>query len=340
VKAGDGNFESPMKFWITKNRKPLVPIGQIETADMLGRAEDVYRKIASIVPAECDRIEHLDEDNNKRIIFNRSPNWISLYYLKHERAPKLKEGYWIRDENGAFRAEIFQGTGPDRKSIWESVENHPEQSKSFENILNWGLSVIPEEAAKFLAQHNIEIEKRKKCPVELTRGLRKLDFQDLRDLLELIVPPSLAQDTAFWSKLAEDFYNPESYRDDTIKTYRMEEFFDFAMRALVRRRSAAWTDWKDTETWDSMVEGMLESYSLPAPTGLFATSDDIAKRIQKLAGFLRESQYRIAEVDRESDDYLIFLVRAEEEQGLNRALARLKKIKLMPEQYKLKPVTD
>jgi hypothetical protein len=301
---------------------------------MLKKAEETYRHILSAVPAGSSRIERLDQDRNKRILLNRSPDWMSLYYLLHSRAPQLNEGYWLRDDKGVFRADLYQGRGPDGESRWESIDDHPEFHESFRKILDWAISVVPEEIAKHAADQNEKDKQRKKSLDKLTAILKTVNFRDMKALVELIVPSAVTQDAAFWSQWAESFSNPESFLDGGDNTYKLSRGFSFTMERLVEQRCAVWVDWKDIETLDFQTQQLLETYSVPAPESLFSVAaDDVPTRIQRVADFLRPSPYRLAQIDTGGDDYLFVLTKAGGAAGIDRTFKRLKELKLIPKEF-------
>ena len=325
---------------------------KIGNPEILQKAEEVYNKIMNMLPDGIHIPTLLDQEKNNSVSFTpylsfeyrlhkRSPMFHTYY--SHQRTPEINESYSIRNENGIIETTVYQGLDAEgKKAIRESIDKHPELHDNFEKILDWAVSIIPQGIENFLEdmknqeQKEKEKERLKKSLTKLNKTLKSLNFEDVKELLLLMIPESLVQDDKFWSEIRELFANPETYLDEDEDTYKTGAFLCAAIYLLVDKNCAVWVDWKDLETFDFQIKNLLQVYSIHIPENLLHDEDaEVHVRAQTIANYLLDSLYRLVQIYTGGDEYIFFLKKLGSDSALEQAWVKVKELKLMPKRFKL-----
>lgn len=297
---------------------------------------NIFRQIFSLIPIDCQSFERISADGDKSFKFNRSPEWISLYYLKKERSPKLKEGYWIRNDKGEFKAEIFQGW-KDNKTHWDSVDALPEFHDSFQSILNWALSEAPLQAEIFQSAKLETDKKLQKSLNLLEKKLKKIEFNDIKSLLDIVVSMSADDNSKLISEFKTLFSTPSSFLNPELNEYQLDHFFKAVFEMLSAKDYAVWVDWKDSESWDEKTKSLISKTSISIGENIWdAGNSTIEAKANRLREIIKKQGFDLVEITTGSDDYLFLVLNVNQTKQFESNWIQLQEKKLIPKKWKLK----
>ncbi|WP_447894107.1 DUF6630 family protein [Vreelandella sp. GE22] len=297
---------------------------------MLKEIETKYLEILKLLPKNQGQLYKLDSNGNKRLLIDMSAGWISLYYMKHHRSEKLREGYLIhKDTHDFFHVDLFQGWG-EHGTKWESIVQHPDFHDNFWNIFNWAVSIIPEEARNIASEQKKAIRNRQRRQNRFIAKISSFDFSNYQQLIKLVTPYSLNYQKSFWEVFTEGFHQSNSFWNEEDDKYSKDLFFYFVMENLMKRGCAVWVDWKDIESCKHQISQLLTTHSISLSDNTFDVHNDIAEQKFALKKALQYLSHQLIEVDTNGDEFLFFLIRKEEKKDLLHVLSKLKEENFLP----------